>query len=1804
MSNTVILQLSDLHFGADHAALGNTNRDIVLQSLVESLRGLDRDWQPSVVVTTGDIGWSGRRLDYVAANEWFKNVASALNLPSSAFLFVPGNHDVDRPNAQSIPRPSNNREADRVFANGIPEHYLRSFVEFGTFCDTFGATKFRFKEHQSSLFGSVLIHGIRFVGINSCWCSQDGEDRNKLRLSRALIAQLDAQGSLLPQRQWDATPFTVVLMHHPPEWLHENDTSDWDDPGDGAYLYLASRAHLILCGHTHEVAHLHARAKGGGGIELRCGASFADAAHPNTFQLIRLQQEHIEYRQFEWIHRASETRWRSRDVTAVRLSDAVREAKPETTRKHSIEDAKLKLASFAQDYVSKKSRALSPSAMPALTPLYVERRIQQRTTYGIIQSEQTERLSLELAISETSRLLVWGDLGAGKSTLVGTYVQQANRDLDTIAILVPAANLVPIPSAPLEFLATVSAFVRAMILPHVERFDVRNILLEERSQVVFVIDGLDEIDNRSARRLLGALDQLLASFSRVRLVVTSRAVGNEYFLNPEWLEVTMSALSDEERLPLLINVALANGVLSMDAESLARSVLSRIRGDAVLSEAARSPMELRLLFQELRTMDTEPGKSLGAMLYTLLLQRLQKWEDADASKQNPTPAFCEALPSAESRLEALSAIATAILFETSISVTRADAILRLAPVLMPHPESAKTQALAFFEWTNIVQVVNERVEFGLRPLFEIACAAGTFQALRDGKEIPSENWRVVAFAAAIARMRGQLDELRFGLLNYMQRYRDTDGWILPSCYIAAESNDAELARCAVGQHATPLHRPLFALERERRSSAVSIAMAIHLAGDEGFEWFYERYLNPRYPMLHHGSYLPESVFGYWVSFKNESLSQKELQLLASIPPAHLETHSSALHRIVPLAILANPGSVALSTRARFLPLLLTHSLLSFRAEAMICALQNEHLEVVQEALWEQVVRGHENAAKAAELWLRKENATDTPPPAVIFVALRARGNWNGRFFSKGLWDELVRRLGSRRWERFCRWQTSTDSSDDAVGAVLYLSELHPERAGEFREILLRALHDGNRNEEAEALLTRTSSGAPEDFARWLARRIAECEHSMDRAHSGWWRILFLLLPTLGARGPVLLGEAIRGVGPFLLSRNADIRRFVRSLVGTPEGKQYLEMLEDRLRRGTVAQRYGAAQFLICLGRCLNEALLVCARARVDTLNVSWEWDQYCLSLRFPATAIEHAMSMKMSLAKPARLFVLALAAADGRKLDGDDIFFVVCNIDWIHSLVPLEALLADPVAFSYLFDSIRPPRTDGLARAAQFLLTHHSARLDEDARIHCEILAYDRAPVIYGRFLREFETDVMKRARVTDIGHKLAREYGRTFVIPKLAEASADVSKWRDVFWLAFQEDVLSADNELYGWALLSMGTEFQEHGAAIGRTARQILEEKISKNSMASSTTDEALWLSLLANEFGALHESELLLFADPYYRRPRLCSINAAVAARANVRREIDDVSRGDAARCVIPASLSDLADIVRMESIGDRLCEVIGRALYREHEPGDFEVLAAMDSSARVIAAILQYLYDIQIEPAWILKFTETDLLHRTARSEIWRERLRKLALQAFARLRREAPNEVRLLLEAEMRHAGPGCIVAGMLAASAGWPWGNAELATVLTEYGTHPYRGWRSALRTILVEVDRVLDRGLNDDMLKQAVAQSLDRLVVDHHHPNKDPLAFLVYAMLAWILKLEHSGASAAFRRGLSSLLVASTNDDARQENGADAVAESVCLLKRVDPNEIRSALTQYAGDEPDVVVVALLISSFLSERPAAQMLS
>lgn len=295
------LHVSDLHLrGGDRY---DANR--VLDALLESMRReVASGWRPEVIFVTGDVAQSGLSQEYEWATELFDGLLDATGLAGrrDRLWVVPGNHDVDRRKGKYLLRSlASNADADHYFApDGSYDHFGK-LQGYQAWYDGYfeGIRSFE----ATSTCGSVEVLELEsarlgLVPINTALFSQGDDDHGRLWVGRRCV-----DGALEHARALhEANPadLWVALMHHPLEWLH-------DDERGEVQRKLRSGVEVLLRGHLHESEVEQVLTHAGGCVQIAAGASYQGSRWPNRALLARWDGTELRLRPIR--HVDSQSTW-------------------------------------------------------------------------------------------------------------------------------------------------------------------------------------------------------------------------------------------------------------------------------------------------------------------------------------------------------------------------------------------------------------------------------------------------------------------------------------------------------------------------------------------------------------------------------------------------------------------------------------------------------------------------------------------------------------------------------------------------------------------------------------------------------------------------------------------------------------------------------------------------------------------------------------------------------------------------------------------------------------------------------------------------------------------------------------------------------------------------------------------------------------------------------------------------------------------------------------------------------------------------------------------------------------------------------------------------------------------------------------------------------------------------------------------------------------------------------------------------------------------------------------------------------
>lgn len=301
-NTTVILHISDVHFGVARNEQERDSKKLVLDSLLVALKKLDPAWRPDIVCITGDIAFGGVGADYALAEDWITRLLSVLELQAEDLFLCPGNHDVNRTNILPASCPTESSQSDPYFLIPVSATHqvAHPFAAYIDFCARLGVPPYRCGTVDSYLVGHRVHRDMNFVACNSAWFSRSSAtDKGRLWIGLPILQTLAANGQI--NRLSDVSPeeykLTVALMHHPDEWLHDEELNFYG-LRPSSFPFLTRRSNLLLTGHTHNAAVVEPTIYSGQCHHFRGGATYENSRYTNNFRLIRIrrgQQPEFDY---------------------------------------------------------------------------------------------------------------------------------------------------------------------------------------------------------------------------------------------------------------------------------------------------------------------------------------------------------------------------------------------------------------------------------------------------------------------------------------------------------------------------------------------------------------------------------------------------------------------------------------------------------------------------------------------------------------------------------------------------------------------------------------------------------------------------------------------------------------------------------------------------------------------------------------------------------------------------------------------------------------------------------------------------------------------------------------------------------------------------------------------------------------------------------------------------------------------------------------------------------------------------------------------------------------------------------------------------------------------------------------------------------------------------------------------------------------------------------------------------------------------------------------------------------------------
>lgn len=578
MKKTVnVLHLSDLHFGIEASGecteTALARRKLTLDGLINVLSGIESSLKPHVVVISGDIGWKGLDTDYRQAREWIENkLLKAMGLTSEDLIVCAGNHDIDRDETTGLEPPSSPDKADDWLSIEKLKNFIRPFEAFNRFCEDLKIPEPYINDKPFHLIGAREQKGLQFVVLNSAWFCRGKKDKDKLWLGLPQLQRMSAATQLADPGQYDSGPIFIGILHHPPEWLNDAETTSRKGRL-AAFNYLAQHCHLILSGHVHGDPDAPDRISERAFL-FKGGATYFGDNYKNNFSIFQIHPDDRTFFRcvFEFDPESSNWNTTIGEVQSLKKPEPVKK-KIDTSLSGDLD---TEINSYCQ-----KAESLHETLPVAGFATHLKVTIDIEDIYiplravidlrGIGKATFADAADadkclmgcdggLEISLPEAFRqtemrkkrgIVILGDPGSGKTTHLKRLLLYCLRKGPQEVGLPSGMLPVFLPLRELDRLDQgLDGFIQAQLdSPHLKTPDGFGKRLLERGNLLFLLDGLDEVGDLSKREKVAEwIVDALKSYKTCRFVVTCRFAGYSptVRLSEQFLEMHIRPFNEDQ----------------------------------------------------------------------------------------------------------------------------------------------------------------------------------------------------------------------------------------------------------------------------------------------------------------------------------------------------------------------------------------------------------------------------------------------------------------------------------------------------------------------------------------------------------------------------------------------------------------------------------------------------------------------------------------------------------------------------------------------------------------------------------------------------------------------------------------------------------------------------------------------------------------------------------------------------------------------------------------------------------------------------------------------------------------------------------------------------------------------------------------------------------------------------------------------------------------------------------------------------------------------------------------------------------
>lgn len=1115
MPDTIILHMSDLHFSSNEEK--KREKDVIMNSLVDALKNLEEEWRPNIICVSGDIVDRYDVAAYPIAGEWFGKLAEILNISMNNFILTPGNHDCSR-DIKKYPKLDSNddRLIDEVLDCEIPAYLSGRFEAYEKFCEDLKIPPYTWKNGDNYLVGYRVINDVVYLGCNTEWFAYS--DETKLRLGKKIVAELQRASNELGDFK------KVAIMHHGGEvGFHENEVQYHHDICPALH-YLWRICDMTLYGHSHEQVGGEPNKMENHCFTIRAGATSINREYPNNINIIKIVENAIELKHISYDQQRVEQLWKVSDDFSTYTWENVKDDKDISEPVSCDMDLlRQKERLYAREILNGKLRQVKTGANLPETILRdvvidsdQKRHEQERDKENSEKNREVRLLDVVLA---ERRVVICGELGAGKSTILSQAVlEMLDNNTTSLPILISAKELAEENDGKTgSVLQQICNFMQQQLLVTVSSVGE---MLDCVDQCYLFVDGLDEVDKRQQEPLMRVLEQISLMENRISIILSTRSTETIEYHRDNWTQCSLGRLHQQEILRILENEAKTEED-GEGATTRAKQYFNKINNNPMVQLVATTPLAVRLLYYIMRKNIEIDEYTIGDLLNTLLEERISYW-DAKNTSEVTGEEFERNFPTVDAKKNYIGYLAYCAEKE-KITRKKLELMLEQGMHIQNDLGLVAEQTISKLQRNGMTTEVDGGIVFTYRPLAQIAMGIYMADKIIKGElqvnSCSPELWREISFAAGELRRADLVGKYRGWLETYIDNLKKEAAGLIKACYICYEAKDTVLARKMIENFKEKDIRPLWYYEPEKNVSVSIVAQVIALAGEYGVDWFIDSYLTLTYPVINAGSAFFRALLVVLPPLIKDALtSTQKDKLKKCIEP--LEYICPIAYSSLPeILCFLMPDRYPIERRLQLIARISFYDEYQEWAQKEYEALSKEHKKLCQKVL------KNEKTFGAAVLWMK---VFDDAPDINLTARIIEHGD-----------EELIEmcrhRLGEETYIRYLRWLVAESSYSIAAASALQLCNYGQDKLPEVRVALVGGMTNAGKNNRYEKKIMELIAADGGLNKQWI-RILFAGEHHVYGASEGSWRIfLRFLLKAKEDFTQDFIGN-LKYMGPFLLAR--------------------------------------------------------------------------------------------------------------------------------------------------------------------------------------------------------------------------------------------------------------------------------------------------------------------------------------------------------------------------------------------------------------------------------------------------------------------------------------------------------------------------------------------------------------------------------------------------------------------------------------------------------------------------------------------